>query len=400
LRKNWIGKVVFQGRAVTAARFVRRDWAEVEAFARAVLVFLSGAETVSVSGPDFHVLKQLDKAAKPRAVSIQEFARDAITAAAELPRSVTLTAAAQFWTARQPACLRDVTPAAAVAGFLEAQRKKASSREVQTVYRARLEKFADECGFDSMADYSGAAVERWIYARPDMAGKTRWNLWQTVQTFTNWAARQNPAARVFLESEFARVQRPQKTVVENTGYSPADLRQMLDHCRATTARARFLAGLSIAALAGVRTSEIVVLQWDNLKRGGSSPVIQIPAICKTGRRSIPISAALESWLTIAPAHNHPDGKIVRAANPVTWSNRVSSIARACEITPRKNGLRKSCLSAWVSTAGYSMAATWAGNSETVIKRNYQTHMTPEEAQAWQTLTPDIPANVKKGQFAA
>lgn len=395
LRKRWRmeGGVYHRGDRVRAATFTRTSWHEAREFAEACLFHMANRRAVLVHESDAAELKRLGMVASGRGVTVSSMADDIEAAFSLIGPAVKLETVARFYAERQPASLAALSLRGTLARFIESRtRQKRSQRGVGS-YQRHLGRFVESVGFATFAEFSGERVDAWLHGLAGIGETTRWHHWQAVQAFVNFAAKQAPGGRAFLEEEFAKVTRPRKDRAEKRGYTPEDLRSILDHC-ALPANNRHLAAMSIAALAGLRTAEIHALQWEGIRRGPDAE-IHVPADQKTGERAVPVSDALEAWLDRCPVQS---GRVTPYRHANSLVNRMARLVKDAGVDRIDNGFRRTCLSAWVALHGYSKAATWAGHDERTLKREYKITISATDAKAWHGMMPATPKNVAKANF--
>ena len=144
--------------------------------------------------------------------------------------------------------------------------------------------------------------------------------------------------------------------------------------------------LAIGAFAGIRMAELNRLSWSafDLERG----IIELRAgQAKTAsRRIIPISDNLRAWIEPLPRK----GKVVRTT---LLHRETTALARALKLEWPRNVLRHSYISYRIATLkSADQVALEAGNSPSVIFKNYRELATDDEAVAWFNILP------KEGQW--
>lgn len=142
--------------------------------------------------------------------------------------------------------------------------------------------------------------------------------------------------------------------------------------------------LAISAFAGIRSEELSKLKWEDFDWDANLIVLRKGIVKGQAKhkhqRQVPISDNLAEWL--AP-YRYNKGLVSPYKNPKVVAGMKTKLAARLGIPWAKNGLRKSWISyqlALVQIPG--KVAYWAGNSEQVIKQNYERLVTPEAAREW------------------
>jgi integrase len=144
--------------------------------------------------------------------------------------------------------------------------------------------------------------------------------------------------------------------------------------------------LAIGAFSGIRMAELNRLDWSafDLERG----IIELRAgQAKTAsRRIIPISDNLRAWIEPLPRK----GKVVRTT---LLHRETTALARALKLEWPRNVMRHSYISYRIATVkSADQVALEAGNSPSVIFKNYRELATEEQANEWFGILP------KEGQW--
>jgi integrase len=170
--------------------------------------------------------------------------------------------------------------------------------------------------------------------------------------------------------------------VPDTGidiFTPDEMQRIL-----LAANARILPLIAIGAFSGIRSGEILRLDWEDIKwdRGH----IEI-AGCKAktaARRLVPLTDNLKAWLAPWRAES---GKIISISD---YAGALSDTAVKAKIPGgwRQNALRHSYISYRVAETGdVARTSLEAGNSPKMIFRHYREIVDEEAAKAWWSITP-------------
>lgn len=211
-------------------------------------------------------------------------------------------------------------------------------------------------------------------------GKTRNNHLGYVRTFFKWAQEWGgylPEGKL----EVYKVKPYPETKRRPDLYSPKEVEKLL-----VSAKNKMIPYLAIGAFAGVRSSEICRLTWDDIRI--DQKVIRLgPEITKTesGRLAI-MSDNLVEWLN---AYNgERKGRV--SPKPERQIHQLThEVALAAGIEWKPNALRKGFISARMAqpNANAGVVAEECGNSPAMIKSNYRGLVLPDYADAWFNIRP-------------
>lgn len=184
----------------------------------------------------------------------------------------------------------------------------------------------------------------------------------TAAKFTDLARKQVEAIEVFTPDEFCKL--------------------------LTNANDLTLPFLVFGGLCGLRTEEILRLQWDDVRWAESSIVIRA-AVAKTRtRRLAPLTDAAAAWMA---KYQIKTGRVMTTDQP---HQHTRELCKALGITWKHNGLRHSFISYRVAcNKDFVRVAYDCGNSPAIIKSNYDAVCTEAEAIKWFSIAPGTAANV-------
>ncbi len=184
--------------------------------------------------------------------------------------------------------------------------------------------------------------------------------------------------------------RARKTVEAIEVFAPADFAKLL-----TAADEVILPYFVLGGFCGLRTAEIMRLNWEDIRWPESSIIIGA-AIAKTRtRRLAPLTDTAAAWLAGWKAKA---GRVLPIKQP---EHRVKDICKAAGVTWKHNGLRHSFITYRLATIKDAVRTAFeAGNSPQVIRSNYDAVATEGEGKLWFSVVPETAKNVIQMKAAA
>ena len=150
----------------------------------------------------------------------------------------------------------------------------------------------------------------------------------------------------------------------------------------------FLPGICLKLFAGLRTSELLSLDWSEVS---ASEVVVRGAKAKTRqRRIVALSENLAAWLQ--PLRK-PSGRVAPFLQNA-WHRSLEAIAESAGLTLPPNVLRHSFGSYhFAQHRNENLTAAEMGNSPAMIFQHYRAVVTPEAAARFWSLVPSPKSNV-------
>ena len=162
-------------------------------------------------------------------------------------------------------------------------------------------------------------------------------------------------------------------------FTPEEIEKLL-----LAAHARILPVIAIGAFAGIRSAEIMRLDWEDIKWDRGHIEIAGRKAKTAARRLVPLTENLKAWL--APWREET-GPIVTLT---AVAGAMNDLAVKAKIPGgwRQNALRHSFISYRVAETGdVARTALEAGNSAKMIFRHYREVVEAQTAEAWFAITP-------------
>jgi integrase len=253
-----------------------------------------------------------------------------------------------------------------------------SARHLRDV-RNRLTRFKADFGSRPCRTVSPAELEEWLYGLHNgdsPAPQTVKNWRATVRAFFGWALRQ----RAVDINPIDAVARPKVIRGAPEIWLPADLEKLL-----RAAPPALAAPLVIQAFCGLRTAEVLRLNWREVNL--ASGLVEVTAGKSKGaaRRLVKIEPNAAQWLALHPGSAGP----VWAGTWRGYHNAAKRLANSLNFTWVPNGLRHSFASYHLSHfADAGRLAHEMGHTNTqMIYQHYREVVSPQAAQCYWEIRP-------------
>lgn len=253
--------------------------------------------------------------------------------------------------------------------------KESKGREPATLQelRFRLAKF-EQSFRCPIASITKSDVQEWL-DNLHTSGRNVVNYRAKVSALFNYAWRHD----YVLTNPVQNTERPECENGKVEIYTPDELRKLI-----AGASKDFRPSLCIGAFAGLRASELLRLQWADVRLDRLHIVASAKKRGTPSRRIVPILPNLAKWL--APYANKT-GQVWKE-DAVSFSAAKQDTATAAEVEWRHNALRHSFISYRLAAIkDTAEVALEAGNSPQMIFRHYRELVTPAEATAYFSIAP-------------
>ncbi|MDQ3135793.1 MAG: hypothetical protein M3Q76_13510 [Acidobacteriota bacterium] len=183
----------------------------------------------------------------------------------------------------------------------------------------------------------------------------------------------------------ARVEKRREKSAPVEIFSPAEMAALL-----ASAPPELRPCLALGAFAGLRSEEILRLEWSDVDRRPGFVEIAADKAKTPTRRLVPIADNLALWLALAPREH---SRIWRHSKPWFFES-IRRAATAAKLCWRQNGLRHSFITYRLAEIhDVNRVAIEAGNSPKMIFEHYRELATPDEGKNWFAIQPNEPVNV-------
>ena len=293
------------------------------------------------------------------------------------------------WKATGAGSVRPTTVEDAVAAFLEHQLPQVEAR-TQSDIKSRLAAFAAAFDGQNIHQIHAGEVEKWLhtYQKP----WTRRSYWKRILPLFGYALRN----RMIAENPLELLEAPRTKRVSSRVYTPDQFVTMLTWAQQNSYHV-MLPFLALSGLCFCRTSELVrlyqkeqVMEWPDILWERRLVHVRAEVAKETRRendeRFPPFGEPFER---VMMSHiGRQDGEMIVPLLHSEFSKLWRRMHAELNITPIRNGMRKSCISYTLAARpelGIVQAAKWAGSSEPTIKKFYLERLTQSDGDRWFNL---------------
>jgi integrase len=255
----------------------------------------------------------------------------------------------------------------------------------------RLRKFADTFPGTSVSDLSKEHLDTFIGSLDKLKTKTgkgravgsaksRNHYRAVVQQFLQWAVRKDYLAPTHRLNEADAMRPEHANTAEVEFYTPGEFAALLENAEETLRPV-----IAIGGLAGLRSAELLRLDWADVWRVAGHIEITAGKSKTRQRRLVEICPALGAWLE--PYRQQKTGKFWPGEER-TYLEHYGELCETAEITRKANGLRHSfCSFHFALHANENQTAQQAGNSPAMIHAHYKGLATKADAEKWFNVMP-------------
>jgi integrase len=345
-----------------------------EAEAKAAQLSRGDVDAMQLSGRDRLVYGRASDAVREFDLPLDAVAID-YSDARKLLDGVPLVDAARFYARHHQRGIKRKAVADAVGEMIAAKTAKGVSDVYIADLRYRLGTFAKafHCDVSALVPddvgrfFDGLALSPRSYN----------NFLRTLRTFFGFAQRHGWLSK---EADLlARVEKRTEKRAPVEIFTPKELTALFNNASAEVAPC-----LALAAFAGLRSAEILRLDWRDIERHAGFIEVAAHKAKTAARRIVPLTDNLARWLAIAPRNG-------ARVWPHTKDRFFKAMIRAADnakIKWKQNVLRHSYISHRLAEIqDVNRLALEAGNSPQMIFRHYRELCTPEQAKTWFAIVP-------------
>ncbi len=245
----------------------------------------------------------------------------------------------------------------------------------------QLRRFAATFPSTALCDLSKQHLDAFASSLAEFSAKSRNHHRTAVRQFLQWAVRKDylPVTHRLGEADGLRPEHANTADVQF--YSPSELAALLSN-----AGDALRPMIAVGGLAGLRTAELLRLDWADVWRVPKHIEITAGKSKTRQRRLVETCPALAAWLE--PYRAHKIGKFW-PGEETTFQDHFGELCETAKVTRKTNGLRHSfCSFHFALHANENLTAQQAGNSPAMIHAHYKGLATKAEAKKWFQVAPD------------
>jgi len=351
-----------------------------EGEAKAAQLSRGDVDAMQLSGKDRLVYGRAVEAVKKHGVPLDAAALE-YSEARTILDGVGLVDAARFYARHHGRDIKRKAVADAVREMIEAKKIGGVSDVYLNDLRYRLGVFADcfQCDLVSLTPND----VRGFFDSIKLGARSFNNFLRTLKTFCRFAQERGWLSK---EADLLGSVKRRKDKSEPVEIlTPQEMAALLSHSTPEIAPC-----LALAAFAGLRSEEILRLEWADVTRRPGFIEVAAHKAKTAARRLVPVTENLAHWLTPS---RPGDGLVWPDTKAMFFKIRLSVAAQA-GITWKPNILRHSFISYRLAEIqDVNRVALEAGNSPQMIFRHYRELATPEQAATWFAIAPQTALNV-------
>jgi integrase len=297
--------------------------------------------------------------------------------------------AAREYAKRHPAKLPPIKVADLVTEFLEEKKKQGRSERHLETLKSHCKRFGDAVCLN-IGSVTAGDVDLFLDSL-EIGARTRDNIVNSINTLFEYAKRKR-----YLPSDHDELSRVARLDNDHDGpieiYTPEEMMTLL-----AAADESLVSFIAIGAFAGLRSSEIQRLDWQDVKFDSDCIIVQKGKVKQRGksRRIVPMLPNLKKWLKSVAQNS---GLVWPHSKPYLYE-MLSTVATKAKVGWKSNALRHSFVSYRVAQIkNIPQVAYESGNSPQIIDSNYRELVTEQDAVKWFSIMP--PQMPSKGKTAA
>ncbi len=373
----------YKGGKRCGLNFADLNEAKAEAEAKAAQLSRGDLDALHITGKDRLVYGRALDAIRPLDVTLDAAALE-YAAAKKVLTGFSLAEAAHFYMRHHGRGIRPKPVAEAVAEMIAAKADKGVSATYLADLRYRLGGLAEAFHCNVNAIVSDDL--RTFLDGLGLAPRGFNNTLGSIGTFFAFAKERGWLSH---EAELlAGIEKRREKAVPVEIFIPAEMGELLAYCSAELRPC-----LALAAFAGLRSEEILRLDWSDVERRPGFIEIAADKAKTAARRLVPITPNLAQWLALSPRSaerlwRHSKAWFFEATRDTVKRINENRKPKEPRFLWKANALRHSFISYRLAeTQDVNRVALEAGNSPRMIFQHYRELCTPAEAGSWFALAP-------------
>ncbi len=248
----------------------------------------------------------------------------------------------------------------------------------------QLRRFAGTFPNTAVCELAKTHIDAFMGSLGKFSSKSRNHHRQAVRQFLQWCVRKDYLASTHRMGEADTMRPEHANGGEVLFYTPKEFAQLLE-----AADNSMRAVVAIGGLAGLRTAELLRLDWADVWRVPGHVEVTSSKSKTRQRRLVEVCPALASWLE--PFRAFTTGKLYTLTE-LAFQRGFLELCQQIEVPRKTNGLRHAfCSYHFALHSNENLTATQAGNSPGMIHSNYKGICTKAEGAAWFAVGPPKPA---------
>ncbi len=310
--------------------------------------------------------------------------------AAKLPAGRTMTEAIEGYS-RTVATVNRHHLAAAIEEFISSQEPRTQANnglraQLSSKYHynraIQLRRFAATFMGYAVCDLSKRDLDSFFSSKliSEFSPKSRNHHRTAITQFLSWSVRKDYLSVGNRLNEAEGMRQEHANTAEVEFYTPKEFRALLE-----ASDAPLQAIIAIGGLAGLRTQEILRLDWADVWRIQGHVEVTAGKSKTRQRRLVEICPALAAWL--ASFRKIKTGQIW-SEHENRFHERITELCDRAKVKRKTNGLRHAfCTYHFVLHGNENLTAQHAGNSPVMIHAHYKGLATKKEARTWFAIKP-------------
>ncbi len=244
----------------------------------------------------------------------------------------------------------------------------------------QLRRVAETFQNTGVCDLAKEHLDTFIGSLDEFSAKSRNHHRAAIRQFLSWCVRKDylPATHRLNEADAMRPEHA--NTAEIAFYTPKEFRALLE-----VAEDSMRAIVAIGGLAGLRTAELLRLDWSDVWRVPDHIEISSGKSKTRQRRLVEVCPGLSAWLE--PFRTLTSGKLW-TFHEITFQQYFRDLCEQAKVKRKANGLRHAfCTYHFALHANENLTAAQAGNSPAMIHAHYKGLATKAEAEKWFAVLP-------------